>query len=87
MLRKVIVGVIFGSALMALAGCSDGPRATKALEGAGYTNVVTTGYAFFGCSEDDRVHTGFRATDQRGNQVTGTYCSGLLFKGGTIRLD
>uniref|UniRef100_A0AB39CCT2 Lipoprotein n=1 Tax=Pseudomonas phage RVTF4 TaxID=3236931 RepID=A0AB39CCT2_9VIRU len=79
--------IILTLGLIVLTGCSDGPATLKAVEGAGYKDVQITGWAPFSCSEDDRVRTGFKATDQRGNRISGTYCSGLIFKGGTIRLD
>lgn len=68
-------------------GCTDGPKAQKAVEGMGYTQVKTHGYSFFGCAQDDFVKTKFTAIDQRGQKVSGVFCSGLIFKGGTVRLD
>lgn len=73
-------------AAIILSGCSASDTATKALEGAGYSEVNITGYKFFGCSEDDTFHTGFIAKGVNGKQVTGVVCSGLL-KGATIRTD
>lgn len=75
------------AAMLAVAGCTDPKRATKALEGMGYTNITITGYSVFGCSDSEAMRTGFVATDQRGNRVTGTFCSGVLFKGGVVRLN
>lgn len=34
-------------AALTLAGCTDTNKATRALEGAGYSQVETTGYAIF----------------------------------------
>lgn len=74
-------------AFLALTGCTDAPRAQKVLEGMGYTQVKAGGYAVFGCSKDDTVKTKFTAIDQRGQKVSGVFCSGLIFKGGTVRID
>lgn len=51
----------------------------------GFTNIQYTGYKWFGCSEDDFFHTGFVAVNPQGMQVTGTVCSGVLFKNSTVR--
>lgn len=82
MIKKL---AIIALAIMATA-CTDSTVATKALSSAGYQNVEITGYSFFGCSEDDAFHTGFKATGQDGKPVEGVVCSGW-FKGATIRLD
>lgn len=72
-------------AALALAGCSDASTATRALQDAGYSDIQTTGYSFFSCGQDDTFATGFTATNPAGRRVSGTVCSGLLFKGATIR--
>lgn len=82
MIKKLSIIVL---AIMATA-CTDSTVATKTLSSAGYKDVEITGYAFFGCSEDDAFHTGFKATGQDGKPVEGVVCSGW-FKGATIRLD
>lgn len=69
-----------------LSACTNGDGATKALEGAGYTDIKITGYKFFGCGNDDTFHTGFNATGVNGKQVSGVVCGGLM-KGSTIRVD
>jgi hypothetical protein len=74
-------------ALLALAGCSNPEGATKALRGAGYTDIKLTGYRWIGCSKDDHYADGFEAKGPTGVPVTGVVCSGLMFKGSTIRLD
>lgn len=71
-------------AAVSLAGCTNAPSATRTLEKAGYTDVETTGYKVFGCGDDDDFHTGFRATNPRGERVEGVVCGGFL-KGDTIR--
>lgn len=73
-------------AAVTLAGCSSADEATRALSGAGYKNITTTGYRVFGCDEKDEWHTGFEATGPNGQRVTGVVCSGV-FKGATIRTD
>ena len=74
-------------AMVLTSGCTQPQKAKQVVEGAGYSNVVITGWRPFAGSDDDTFKTGFRATDQRGKVVTGTVCSGLLFKGSTIRMD
>lgn len=69
-----------------LAGCTAPDKTVSLLESSGYTNIETTGYRVFGCSEDDFFHTGFVAKGSNGRKVTGVVCSGLL-KGSTIRFD
>ena len=71
---------------MALTACSRPEEATRALTGAGYTQISITGYRFFGCAEQDGWRTGFKATGAAGHQVSGVVCSGFL-KGATIRTD
>jgi len=82
-MNKILIAII---ALAALTGCTRADEARRVLAGAGYTNIETGGYAFFGCSEDDTFHTKFKARGQNGQQVEGVVCSGVL-KGATIRLD
>lgn len=72
--------------ILMLSACTSESDAARALRGAGYTNVVYTGYKAFACSEDDTYHTGFTAKGPTGQMVSGTVCSGWL-KGSTIRLD
>lgn len=67
-------------------GCfTDDTRTTRILQESGYTNVVTTGWAF-GCSDSDTFETGFKARSPNGTPVSGVVCCGLL-KSCTIRLD
>lgn len=80
-MKNILIALL---AVTALAGCSSSNDAKKALEGAGYTNIQTHGYSFFGCSEDDTFKTKFTATGPTGKPVEGVVCSGWL-KGGTIR--
>lgn len=85
---KPIVRVsIIASVLVALTGCTRPESATRVLLDAGYSDVQITGYRFFVCSENDTMHTGFRAKGPTGRPVTGTVCEGVMFKASTIRLD
>lgn len=72
--------------LLAVVGCTNEDHATRALRGAGYTDVAFTGYRLFMCSEDDMFATGFQAIGPTGQRVAGVVCSGFL-KGATIRAD
>lgn len=67
-----------------LTACTNQDDAMRALKAEGFTDIEFTGYDWFACSEDDFYHTGFVAT-KNGNRADGTVCSGLLFKGSTIR--
>ena len=78
--------IIIALAAVLLSAYTDSDVARKSLAGAGYTDIEITGYAFFGCSEDDEFHTGFKAKGLNGAPVEGVVCSGWL-KGATIRLD
>ena len=71
---------------ISLTACSDDQGAHKALKGAGYTDIMTDGYSFFGCGKDDMYHTKFTAKGPSGVQVSGVVCGGV-FKGSTIRTD
>ena len=81
---KVLFAIVLS--LLFCASCTAPGSAQKALQAAGYTDIKITGYNFFGCSEDDFYHTGFRARGANGVIVEGTVCQGIL-KGSTIRLD
>lgn len=85
-MSKLKVGIALVAAMF-LAGCSDPKGAEKALTGAGYTEIRTTGYNWFSCSKDDSYSTGFEAKGPTGVPVKGAVCSGLLFKNSTIRTE
>ena len=72
-------------ALLCVSGCTNDDDAFRALNAEGYTNIQTGGYAFFACSKDDFYHTSFTAKNAKGKTVEGVVCSGLFFKGSTIR--
>ena len=82
MKKLVLLAVVCGL----VAGCSDPHGAQEALEDAGYKNVRITGHSWFGCGKDDTYSTGFEADGATGHRVEGVVCSGLLFKGSTIRV-
>lgn len=82
-MRKMILVLALA---IGLTGCSSDNDARRALEGAGYTNIQTTGYSFFGCGKEDSFRTGFTAVGPSGVAVSGVVCSGW-FKGATIRTD
>lgn len=70
---------------LSLTACSNSNDAVKALEAQGFTDIQTTGWSAFACSDDDFYATGFVATNPQGKRVKGTVCSGVLFKNATIR--
>lgn len=80
--KIMMIGV--GVALLTLGACSDAKTAKKVLNDAGFTEVQTNGYGWFGCGKDDTFATEFVAKNQNGKTVKGVVCSGW-FKGGTIR--
>lgn len=84
MKTKILILVVFG---LFASGCTDAEATKRALAGAGYTNVQTGGYAFFGGSKEDFYNTKFTATGPNGKPVSGVVSKGLLFRGATIRLD
>ena len=81
-MKKIIIGILLAFLLI---GCTNEIDAHRALHAQGFTNIKITGYDLYACSEDDFYHTGFVATNSNGYAVTGTVCSGLLFKNATIR--
>ena len=81
-MKKVLLSLVIAAMFTA---CTSATDANKALEAEGYTDITFTGYDWFTCSKDDTYHTGFTAKNREGKTVTGTVCSGMLFKGATIR--
>ena len=84
-IRNIAIAAGLFAALATLAACSNSKDARHALESAGYTDIQTTGWSPFSCSEDDTFSTGFIAKNPAGKTVEGTVCSGLFIKGATIR--
>ena len=68
-------------------GLEDKESAARILNQEGYTNVTVGGTNSFSCGRDDLYRTAFTATNLNGVEVSGTVCSGWLFKGHTIRFD
>lgn len=68
-------------------GCSRPDHARQVLADNGFTEIHITGWSPFSCSDDDMFSTGFRARGVNGRFVTGTVCSGFLFKGATLRFN
>lgn len=80
-LKNTIASIILAAAL---ASCTDEDATRSTLRAYGFTNIQTTGYAFFGCGEEDEFSTGFRAVNQQGMRVEGVVCCGW-FKNCTVR--
>ncbi len=78
------------NALAAAFSCTNERGATRALEGAGYTEIELTGHASFECGNDNTC-TGFRAVGPTGINVEGAvgcgYGSSGCTKGCTIRTN
>ena len=84
---RTITGIVVGIGLVLTSvSCTDPHGARRALLQAGYTHVVTGGYALWSCGEGDMFATTFTAVGPSGIAVSGAVCSGFL-KGQTIRLD
>jgi hypothetical protein len=49
-------------------------------------DVRITGFALFGCGQEDTFKSKFTAKGSDGTPVSGTVCQGI-FKGTTIRFD
>lgn len=77
------LGLLF---CLVFAGCNDPDSATRILRNDGYENIVICGTNWVSCGEGDWFRTCFKAK-KNGNEITGTVCSGLLFKGHTVRVD
>lgn len=79
MKKVILVAFVF------LTACTNEKEASRVLKMNGYSNITYTGYQWFSCSKGDFYNTGFVATNPTGLEVSGTVCSGLLFKSSTIR--
>jgi hypothetical protein len=73
-------------AVLGLTACSDAPTAERVLSDQGFTNIRTSGYAWWGCDKEDTFKTGFTAIGPAGKPVSGVVCSGWL-KGATVRFN
>jgi len=83
-MNKRTLSIVALLGIFTLSACTDKKEAIRVLENDGFTNVKVTGYNFFACSKDDFYHTGFVGT-KNNRRIKGTVCSGLIFKGSTIR--
>lgn len=77
-----LAGLVLGAS-----ACTSPNTAREILEAEGYTNIEITGYKPFACSDDDDLHTGFRARGVNGRLVEGTVCCGLFAKDCTTRVS
>lgn len=84
MMNKLLLTLF---AAIVLVGCTDSTNAERVLKENGYSDITITGYKIFGCGKDDIQHTGFKAKGPTGIKTSGVVCSGLIFKGSTVRLD
>ena len=84
-MKKILLIIAVVGMSILFSGCTNQSDARNALDNSGYTNVKITGYNFFACSKDDFYHTGFTAKNVNGKTVSGTVCSGILFKNSTVR--
>lgn len=67
-----------------IVGCTNEHEARRVLEQDGVTDVRMDGYPWFACGKGDFYHTGF-VGKRNGKEISGTVCSGLIFKASTIR--
>jgi hypothetical protein len=80
----VSIALVIGFSL----GCTvPEDHAIHVLKAAGYTDVKLNGYAWFDCSDDDKLQSSFTATGPTGVRVQGAVCCGLVAKNCSIRLD
>lgn len=68
-----------------LGACTDEAATIRAVEAQGFTDVETTGWAPWSCSDDDFFETGFTATNPAGQRVSGAVCCGFIVKSCTVR--
>lgn len=85
-MKKIKILLIILSVLI-IQGCTNSSEATRILKENGYKNINITGWGWFKCSQDDFFATKFDALSTSGKKVSGTVCSGLIFKGSTIRFN
>lgn len=89
MVALIIVALGFGFARGALVGPETAERTLKAN---GFSDVRITDHVWFaigwrGCDANDAARFDAVATNAAGEEVNVFVCCGLLFKGGTIRVD
>lgn len=69
---------------LSFVACTDESATKETLRKSGYTEIQTTGYKAFSCSDSDSFSTGFRAKNPKGEVVEGVVCCGLM-KSCTVR--
>lgn len=79
--------IIAISICLFLSACTNENDADRSLISLGFTNITYTGFRLFACADSDFYHTGFKAINPQGNKVSGTVCSGILFKNSTVRFS
>lgn len=86
-LNLMTAGVVACALTLSLAACTvQEDTAVGVLTAQGYSQIELGGPAFFGCSDDDELTRTFKARGVDGQGVEGVVCSGLFFKGATVRL-
>lgn len=90
-----LAGTIALFLLASFVGCGRGilasnTAAREAVIAHGFTDVKVTDHAWFavglrGCDEKDAARFTVAATNPKGDRVTLVVCSGVIFKGATIR--
>lgn len=89
-IRAVSILVAFCVMIFAtvIGACDVSPeRATRVLRGAGYSEIVFRGHAWFSCSEDDLLSVKFSALGPNGQRANGAVCCGIMAKDCTIRSE
>ncbi len=81
-MKKLILSIL---TIILFLGCTDEEGAKSFLKKEGYSDIKTTGYNFFECSQSDVKNTGFIAK-KNGKLIEGTVCTGMLPKSYTIKL-
>jgi hypothetical protein len=81
LIARLVMALAFTATLVA---CTDDENTVRTLKASGFTDIQTTGYAAFACSDSDTFHTGFRAKNPRGDVVEGVVCCGMM-KACTVR--
>ncbi len=64
--------------------CQDREGADRALKAAGFTDIKLGGYEWLACGGSDALNNTFKATNPRGQRVSGVVCCGL-WKRCTVR--
>lgn len=64
--------------LLSTVSCTDEPRAKQILESEGYTDIHFTGHRPFRCFPNEKISTGFEATDSKGRARVGAVCCSII---------